>query len=115
MVNAECVERIIKHEAQPSALLFLETHSKFAISGRVRAKAGTLTGLVCVYGEQGNCNVYSCKLAIYTVLSSLSVFLQIWKNALFNRALDGIIEYSSTMEWNIKALPAQWVSSFSGK
>ena len=53
IVNAECVERIIEHEAQPSALLFVETHSKFTIAGRVRAKAGTLTGLVCIAAGKG--------------------------------------------------------------
>ena len=36
IVNEECVERLIEHEAQPSALLCLETHSSFTISGRVR-------------------------------------------------------------------------------
>ena len=28
----ECVERIIRHEAEPSALLGLETHSEYTIS-----------------------------------------------------------------------------------
>ena len=36
IVNEECVERLIEHEAEPSALLCLETHSEFTISGRVR-------------------------------------------------------------------------------
>ena len=31
IVNEECVERLIEHEAQPSALLCLETHSEFTI------------------------------------------------------------------------------------
>ena len=35
-MNEECVERLIEHEAEPSALLCLETHSEFTISGRVR-------------------------------------------------------------------------------
>ena len=29
IVNEECVERLIEHEAEPSALLCLETHSEF--------------------------------------------------------------------------------------
>ena len=36
IVNEECVERLIEHEAEPSALLCLETHSEFTISSRVR-------------------------------------------------------------------------------
>ena len=35
-MNEDCVERLIEHEAEPSALLGLETHSEFTISGRVR-------------------------------------------------------------------------------
>ena len=35
-MNEECVERLIEHEAEPSALLCLETHSEFTISSRVR-------------------------------------------------------------------------------
>ena len=35
-MNEECVERLIEHKAEPSALLCLETHSEFTISGRVR-------------------------------------------------------------------------------
>ena len=35
-MNEECVERLIEHEAELSALLCLETHSEFTISGRVR-------------------------------------------------------------------------------
>ena len=50
-MNVECVERLIEHEAQPSALLCLETHSAFTISGSAQAYAGTLTGLVYIYGR----------------------------------------------------------------
>ena len=38
IVNEECVERLIEHEAEPSALLCLETHSEFTISSRVRVR-----------------------------------------------------------------------------
>ena len=37
---------LIRHEAEPNALLGIETHSEYIISGNVRAYAGTLTGLV---------------------------------------------------------------------
>ena len=32
----ECIERLIKHEVKPSALLGLETHSEYTISHKVR-------------------------------------------------------------------------------
>ena len=42
----ECVEMLIRHEAEPSALLGISTHSSYIISGNVRAYVGTLTDLV---------------------------------------------------------------------
>ena len=57
IVNEECVERLIEHEAEPSALLCLETHSEFTISGRVRVSeysnwfsvGGGITIRLCIY------------------------------------------------------------------
>ena len=36
IVYSECILKLIKHEAKPSALLGLETHSKYTISHKVR-------------------------------------------------------------------------------
>ena len=42
------MERLIRHEAEPSA--GLETHSEYVISRNVRGYTGTLTGLLYEYG-----------------------------------------------------------------
>ena len=61
----ECIERLIEHEAEPSALLGLEMHSEYTISGNIREYTGALTGLVFVCGDvrNGGQRGSSCKLA----------------------------------------------------
>ena len=69
-MNEECVERLIEHEAEPSALLCLETHSEFTISGRVRVSGysnwfsvggesplGYVHSIVYVFDKFGKCIV----------------------------------------------------------
>ena len=50
-MNEECVERLIEHEAEPSALLCLETHSSFTISGRVRVRVSGYSNWLVWAGE----------------------------------------------------------------
>ena len=47
IVYGECVERLIKHKAKPSALSGLETHSEYTVSHKVRSSIRESVDSLC--------------------------------------------------------------------
>ena len=92
-MNEECVERLIEHEAEPSVLLCLETHSSFTISGRVRVSG--YSNWFSVGGESPLGYVHSI------------VYPKVFLNIVQARAIETL--------WHNKALSAQWSSAYYGK